>query len=304
MVTTQRYEHIAKLAGDFVLGVREKCVNSNRRFCLRHLSQVDVSGFGVGAHIAGRTCQYLQQTLRQRPRILLALDPIKTPLLGTTIKDTIKRGDADYVQVIHTSQEVGIWDQLGDVDIYVRSDSQSHSDPLNDEHGIAFFIHLATSTKRLYLTASSNENGIGTVSIMPPMTKAIECLIGVYGFPKWNDIGKRFGFSLDNRSSLFWREMTHFAWTDIHLNSQLGAGVRPFGRTKLFSGTQPEVRVNESSDSDDDECTICCKNKINARLSCNHEMCHTCWIRWNYTPESQNKCPMCKQTVTSVDKFS
>ncbi|XP_031639609.1 uncharacterized protein LOC116351624, partial [Contarinia nasturtii] len=71
MVSTQRLEYVANLVGDVVLGVQGKCVKSKRKQCLRHLAQVDVSGFGLGAHIAGRTCQYLKRKLRQRVRILL-----------------------------------------------------------------------------------------------------------------------------------------------------------------------------------------------------------------------------------------
>ncbi|XP_031634967.1 uncharacterized protein LOC116348192, partial [Contarinia nasturtii] len=215
----------------------------------------------------------------------IALDPIKTPLLGTTIKDTIKRGDADYVQVIHTSKKVGIWDQLGDIDVYVKYEPDTDSGAFNDDHLIAFFIHIATSTKRLFLTGELNETGIGNVSRTQPNTALTECTIGIYGSLLMKNRFKKFGISLENRNPVFW------------------GGIGPFGKTEIFSGTQSETRENESSDSDDDDCSICYNNKVNARLSCDHEMCDTCWDTWQNTPSSKNKCPMCKQTVTSVDKI-
>ncbi|XP_031639885.1 phospholipase A1 1-like [Contarinia nasturtii] len=283
MLTTQRYEHVAKLVGELVLGVREKCINSNRRQCLKHLSQLDVSGFGFGAHIAGRTCQYLQRKIRQRPRILLALDPIKIPLLKENkIKETLRTVDADYVQVIHSSQEVGIWDQLGHVDIYVKYVPDTDLRALNNEHGIAFFIHVATSTKRLYLTAASNENGTGTISTVQFRTGTIECPMGVYSTLQLAHRGKKFGLWLENRRSNFWTKLGYLADAKLLAN-------------------QAERRENESRDSDDDECKICYSNKKNIRLSCNHEMCYNCWVMWKYTLSARDKCPMCRQTITSVD---
>jgi dienelactone hydrolase len=59
MVSEYRLEYAAKVARDLVLRLG---VN---------LSRVDVTGFSVGAHIAGRTCQYLQRKTGHTVRLLL-----------------------------------------------------------------------------------------------------------------------------------------------------------------------------------------------------------------------------------------
>ncbi|XP_031635211.1 uncharacterized protein LOC116348367 isoform X2 [Contarinia nasturtii] len=184
MVTTNRLEYVAKLARDLVLGVREKCVQSNRKSCLKSLSQVDVSGFSFGAHVAGRTCEFLYQKTGQRVRMLLALDPSKTiPFFGTKPTNTIKRGHASYVQVIHTSV-FGIREPLGDVDIYVKYKGESFVDDLNDKHAMGAYFHVATATKRLYVIADEKDSGNGTLifahgNVRKP--KPSECVVGVYG---------------------------------------------------------------------------------------------------------------------------
>lgn len=48
MIKTKRHEYVAKMARDLVYDVREKCIISKRRLCLKNLSQVDVSGFSFG----------------------------------------------------------------------------------------------------------------------------------------------------------------------------------------------------------------------------------------------------------------
>ncbi|XP_031632586.1 phospholipase A1-like [Contarinia nasturtii] len=110
-------EYVAKMASDLINKIGDP-------------SKVDVSGFGYGAHFAGRTCQFLSKN-GKKIRHLLALDPIKTPPFGTKIKDTIRRNDADYVQVIHTSREMGIWEQIGDIDVYVKYEADTVYGPLN-----------------------------------------------------------------------------------------------------------------------------------------------------------------------------
>ncbi|XP_031635977.1 phospholipase A1 1-like [Contarinia nasturtii] len=286
MIKTRRLEYVAKMARDLVFGVRGKCLATTERTCLRNFSQVDVTGFSFGAHIAGRTCQYLLQKTHEKVRMLLALDPIKTPRFGPKIKDSIKKGDADYVQVVHTSKKVGMWDQMGDVDIYVKYEKQKNMGSLNDEHGVAFFIHLGTSTNRLYMWARENGNG----SVWTQKGKALhdECTIGVYGILKSQHRGKKLGLWLAKRNAEnFWEGIGSF---------NLAEQVLP-----------PQEILKEEEIAPENECGICFRNKKNARLNCackNPEICMTCWNEWKSKPTSQSKCPICRQKVTSAKRVN
>ncbi|XP_031635216.1 uncharacterized protein LOC116348371 [Contarinia nasturtii] len=204
MVTTRRFEYVAKLARDLITGIIEK--GATRNFSLKSMSQVDVSGFSFGAHIAGRTCQYLEEKTGEKVRMLLALDPSKTPpILVSKPLNTIKKGHAKYVQVIHTSKVAGQWDRLGDIDVYVRFQPEtSFFRAIDDKHSLSFFIHVATATKRLYLVADQNEKGKGTVIATEPMPKANECLVGIYGNFDSNIPGGKYVISLKNQSDVFW----------------------------------------------------------------------------------------------------
>ncbi|XP_031635213.1 uncharacterized protein LOC116348369 [Contarinia nasturtii] len=212
MVTTKRLEFVARLARDVVLGVRQKCLATPERQCLRHLSQVDVSGFSFGAHVAGRTCEYLEDKTGEKVRMLLALDPSKTPLFMRKPSKTIKKGHADYVQVIHTSI-VGISDPIGDTDIFVKYTAESLSETFNDKHSLAFYIHVATATKRLYLLGE--ENGNGTLvrrgrNAEYPEPKSNECLVGIYGKRIEGNVGREFVVSLKNRTDLFQQSLDRY----------------------------------------------------------------------------------------------
>ncbi|XP_031635206.1 uncharacterized protein LOC116348364 [Contarinia nasturtii] len=207
LVKSKRLDFAAKLARDIVLGVRDKCVQSEGRQCLRHMSQVDVSGFSFGAHMAGRACQYILEKTGERVRMLLALDPSKTPPFGAKIKNSIKRGHANYVQVIHTSSVVALWEQLGDIDIFVKQKTDSSFlDSIIEKHQLAVEIHMATATKRIYLIADENEKGNGTMvkreeneSFIEPTPKANECLVGIYGtMGQRGKKGKKFTIRLKN----------------------------------------------------------------------------------------------------------
>ncbi|XP_031632635.1 uncharacterized protein LOC116346619 [Contarinia nasturtii] len=263
MVKTRRPEYVAKMARDLVLDIGEKCAMSTRNKCVKNLSHVDVTGFGFGAHIAGYTCEYLFKRTDGKVRILLALVPIKPALCGA----------ADYVQVIHTSIKVGMWNQMGDVDIYVKYESDENLGPLNDVHGIAFFIHLVTSTKRLFIMAEMNNNtkpGIGKVLNSPTNIEPNECLIGVHGTLNVSHRGKKFGFLLKNGDPIFWRGVGNFKY--------------------IISGPQ-EV------EEEDEDCILCCENKKKALLlPCKHmETCITCWFEWENAQTEASKCPICRR---------
>ncbi|XP_031637029.1 phospholipase A1-like [Contarinia nasturtii] len=274
MVKTRRLEYVAKMAGDLVA---IQCLN---------VSQVDVSGFSFGAHVAGRTSQYLLRKTGERVRILLALDPIKPPLFGAKIRDSIKRGYANYVQVIHTSRKLGIWDQMGDVDVYVKYEVVKNLGPLNDEHGLAFFIHLATATKRLFIAANLKGDGNGNVMKSDDLIFEDECVVGVYGGLKSVHRGKKLVLLLGKRDPVFW--------------DQIGM----FRDAEIFLGSQEVEKEEKISDPNGEECVLCFENKKNVLLKpCKHkEICNSCWNKWKIEQfTSTPKCPICRREVTKSE---
>lgn len=210
--------------------------------------------------------------------------------------NTIIRGTADYVQVIHSHKGIGIWDQIGDVDIYVKYEGIAFREPLEDRHGIAFFLHLGTSTKRMHVLAELNENRNGIVSRQSTDNRLMldtVCEVGIYAVLKEGHRGKKLFVGLIREERVeFWM------------------GIDPkFLNTEIFLGSdrvQSESRRTENQeepmivDSDEDEdCIICCTNKKNALLiPCEHqETCCECWDAWKNEPTSENRCPYCKQFV-------
>ncbi|XP_031617561.1 phospholipase A1-like [Contarinia nasturtii] len=207
MVSTKRLDFVAKQAQDLVLETKKKCEDSRRTSCLRHMSQVEVVGFSFGAHIAGLTCGLLFEKTGEKVKILLALDPAGTSFFWNKPGHMIKSGDADYVQVIHTSA-FGLDQPVGDVDIYV--DSTSNKILLGawaEKHALSVYLHIATSTKRLFIIAEVRGNGILLISERQPRElKPQECQIGIYGTLQAHHKGKQFNISIVDRedTTVFW----------------------------------------------------------------------------------------------------
>lgn len=123
----------------------------------------------------------------------IGLDPAAISFwIGTS--NFIHAGDAEYVQVIHTSY-MGTRMQRGDSDIYIYC-NRWHS-PKN--HILALDIHELISAKKMILIASEH-TGVGRVinleenpELKPKHLRLAEheCLVGVYneGFSKKNHDG-------------------------------------------------------------------------------------------------------------------
>lgn len=77
-VSSKRLEYVAKMTRDLVLNVQKKCLKSNRQSCLRHMSQVDVTGQSFGFHISAKTSEYLYRKTGQRVRLLLGMVSVHT----------------------------------------------------------------------------------------------------------------------------------------------------------------------------------------------------------------------------------
>lgn len=70
MVRSKRLEFVAKTARDLVIGVRNYCEKNKRKTALKRMSEVDITGFSYGAHIASKTCQYLFWKTKQKVGML------------------------------------------------------------------------------------------------------------------------------------------------------------------------------------------------------------------------------------------
>lgn len=89
-----------------------------------NLADIHLIGFGMGAQIcasAGRT--FSDQTFQQLPRIT-GLDPSNVCFKEGSVLSTLEKGDASYVDIIHTSPDaLGISKSVGNVDFYPGTDS-------------------------------------------------------------------------------------------------------------------------------------------------------------------------------------
>lgn len=115
------------------------------------------------------------------------------------------RGDAKYVQVIHTSKSFGTTKRAGDVDIYVRYKPEAFFSGHSEKHTLSLYIHLASCTKRLVMLAEENGNGtmIANVGQRIRGPKPNECVVGVYGTLIESQQNKKYKISLDENSARF-----------------------------------------------------------------------------------------------------
>lgn len=126
------------------------------------------------------------------------------------MNDTIRKGDASFVQVVHTDKSKGIWEQIGDVDIYIKNNGySSYSSGTKNDHNVAFFTHLGTSTKRFYMYAHENESRNGTILRWAREDRygTSQCMVGVYATLKPGCVGKKLfvGMGYDEHGT-FWNE--------------------------------------------------------------------------------------------------
>lgn len=118
----------------------------------------------------------------------------------TDTNNYIHSGDAQYVQIIHTSY-IGTQMQRGDSDIYVSSPNWF----IQHNHKLAYRIHELVATKKLILIASKNGSGtvINLQITMTVNTAYIkigddECLVRVYAQPKIKNVEKIYRVSFSN----------------------------------------------------------------------------------------------------------
>lgn len=127
----------------------------------------------------------------------------------------INTGDAEYVQCIHTSS-FGLEQPIGDVDIYL--DATSNKLLLGawaEKHALSVYLHVATSTKRIFIIAEARGNGkllLSDTDNPPRKLKSQECQIGVYGQLQEHHKGKQFNISIVDRedTTVFWDALGEF----------------------------------------------------------------------------------------------
>lgn len=111
----------------------------------------------------------------------IGLDPAGTKFMFDVTAPYIQSGDAEYVQIIHTSA-LGMIRNTADADIYIKYDSPIRSGIIN-LHSLAVYIHIAIATKRLFIIAE--ESGRSTMIVNtgtpPRAANKTECLMGIYG---------------------------------------------------------------------------------------------------------------------------
>lgn len=146
--------------------------------------------------------------------IISGIDPAGIYLtLWNYDQDFIERGDAKYVQIIHTDPLIfGTVYQTGDVDIFVEDLPVG----LLGKHAFAVYLHMATSMKKLLLIAEKNGKGKGKMISIDENPEQLdrypnknEVFIGVYSEPEYSKRGEIFYFSMKDRLEMLRDSIAH-----------------------------------------------------------------------------------------------
>ncbi|XP_031617560.1 phospholipase A1 2-like [Contarinia nasturtii] len=228
MVQTNRLEFVAKEVRDLVLSVRDL------KGSIKSISQIVMVGFSFGAHIASRACRYLTAKTGEKVKKLIGLDPSAATLFLNK-KYYISKGDASFVQLIHTSKVLGTSERTGDVSIVVKDNRLSIFN-LRDKHSLATAIHAATCRKKLIIIAEMSKKDLekdakAKKSAKKPANnsktlpqgllievndikdykvlelKETQCMVGVYSEFKPAMSGNIFELDLAKRSDVLWKSM-------------------------------------------------------------------------------------------------
>lgn len=215
MVQTHRLEYAAKIARDFILMIRDHCIKTETNGCWKDMSKMTVLGFSFGAHVASLTCVDLYQRTGQKVGKLIGIDPAGIYLtLKMYNQKFIGRGDASYVQIIHTDPVLlGTPFQSGDVDIYF----QDLPVDIMHRHGFAPYLHMATAIKRLLIIAERNREG-AVIPVLKSsdladnltLTDKDEVIVGVYSELNESKRGQKFYVSLKNRFEMLRSSLAQF----------------------------------------------------------------------------------------------
>lgn len=123
----------------------------------------------------------------------------------------IHRGDATYVQIIHTDiLLLGTACQSGDVDIYVTDLPVG----LGDSHSFSAYVHMATSIRKLLLVAERDGRGLvipihKNLDLSNRVPSKDEVFVGVYSEFEESKRGQRFYISLKNHFNTLRHSLAH-----------------------------------------------------------------------------------------------
>ncbi|XP_004530498.1 vitellogenin-1-like [Ceratitis capitata] len=82
---------------------------------------IHIVGQGIGAQVAGAAARQYKRLTGHKIRRITALDPAKLYATDKKVLTGLARGDADFVDAIHTSTGgMGTRERVGDVDFYVN----------------------------------------------------------------------------------------------------------------------------------------------------------------------------------------
>lgn len=193
----------AKVASDLVINIRNNCIKNGHFGCWVYMSQVTVVGYSLGAHIASQICINLYKKTGQKVGKLVGIDPAGIYVISDRYGQSfINRGDAAYVQIIHTDPVFfGTSFPCGDVDIYVQDIPLGYT----QKHGFGPYLHMATSMKKLIVIAEKDGEGqmIPIDDDSPEKDRVPnenEVFLGVYSEAEESKNGQKFYFSMKNQS--------------------------------------------------------------------------------------------------------
>ncbi|XP_026725696.1 phospholipase A1 member A-like [Trichoplusia ni] len=120
------------------------------------MSSIHLIGFSLGAHVAGMTGKLVKMKLNATIGQITALDPAR-PCFARA-DQRLERGDAEFVQVIHSSAGVlGIEEPLGHADVYVNGVPGKHPEcehkaiSLECDHAQAWKLFAASAVNEKVL---------------------------------------------------------------------------------------------------------------------------------------------------------
>ncbi|XP_023940676.1 lipase member H-B-like [Bicyclus anynana] len=121
------------------------------------IASIHLIGFSLGAHVAGMTGRLVQSRLNEKIGKITALDPAR-PCFTQLPQYRLSRGDASFVQVIHTSAGVlGLEQPVGHADVYVNGVSSPQ--PECKERAVSLDCDHAQSWK-IFATSITNDRSL------------------------------------------------------------------------------------------------------------------------------------------------
>ncbi|KAL3269417.1 hypothetical protein HHI36_008487 [Cryptolaemus montrouzieri] len=143
------------------------------------MKNIHIVGFSLGAHIAGFAGEQLGKTLGMKPSRITGLDPALPLFVNPDPHWKLDSGDADFVDVIHTSAgSFGKLEPSGHVDFYLNDGMiqpfcKSRPHPPLCSHILAglYFAESILGDKRFIGTNCNNNSPLYFLSSVCPFTK-------------------------------------------------------------------------------------------------------------------------------------